>query len=266
MDEILDVRIIWQGVPVLLTKQLAEFYGCSTNRIKHNFGDNKAHFAEGKHYFKIEGEDLKVFKSDFTNLVGKNASSLYLWTRRGALRHAKVLNNECAWDVFEMLEEHYFFGNFFERFHELLQKVHNPILCCVYVLEMENGTVKIGYTCDFFQRAAAIVSASGLNVVNWCHSEYVLAEDARHIESLCHQTFSEYRTNGEFFKIPFDNARATLQNHLDVEAEMFLPNSQCSLSPIEKRIDSLMELIKATPDELQKIELIQQAAFVLNQN
>ncbi len=92
---ILDMRIYWHGVPVLLTKQIAELYGCSVDQIKQNFGLNKERFVEGKHYFVLTGEALKLFKSN-NPLVGKNASCIYLWTRYGALRHTKFLHNEKA--------------------------------------------------------------------------------------------------------------------------------------------------------------------------
>ena len=80
----------YNGVRVLTTEQLAQAYGCEPNNIKSNFNANKSHFEEGKHFFKLEGEDLKGFKDEVrnSNLVGKNASCLYLWTRRGASRHA----------------------------------------------------------------------------------------------------------------------------------------------------------------------------------
>ena len=237
-------KTFWSEEIVLTSAQLADFYGCNTRQIKQNFGLNKDHFIEGKHYFVLTGEALKLFKLN-NPIVGKTASCLHLWTRRGALRHAKILKSEKAWDVFELLEEYYFFGNFFERFHELLQKIHNPILCCVYALEMENGTVKIGYSGDFFRRAAQISTASGLKVINWCYSEYVLADDARNVESLCHQTFAEYRTLGEFFKIPFAAARDELRSHLNIAGEMFL---------------------EALPDDAQKVALINQAALLLSQN
>lgn len=97
---------------VLTTEQLAQFYECSTENIKKNFQNNKDRFIEGKHYFKLEGIELKQFKdrgNDFP-LVGKNANVLYLWTKRGAARHAKMLSTEKAWQVFEVLEESYFDG------------------------------------------------------------------------------------------------------------------------------------------------------------
>ena len=96
----------------MTTEQLAQFYECDANNIKKNFNANKDRFIEGKHYFKVEGEDLKAFKNRVTesDLVGKNANMLYLWTKRGAARHAKMLSTDKAWQVFEMLEDSYFEG------------------------------------------------------------------------------------------------------------------------------------------------------------
>lgn len=100
----------YNGVRVLTTEQLAQAYECEPSNIKKNFNSNKDHFKEGRHYFKLEGEDLKCFKNEVTNsdLVGKNASCLYLWTRRGASRHCKMLGTEKAWEMYDNLEENYF--------------------------------------------------------------------------------------------------------------------------------------------------------------
>lgn len=96
---------------IMTTEQLANFYECDKMQIIQNFNNNKVHFVEGKHFFKLEGEDLKNFKRYIENFdlpVNKFAPSLYLWTKRGAARHAKMLGTEKAWDVFELLEENYF--------------------------------------------------------------------------------------------------------------------------------------------------------------
>ena len=95
---------------IITTEQLANFYECSTTQIKQNFNNNKEHFFEGKHFFKLEGEDLKLFKNKVENfdLVGKNANVLYLWTKRGCARHCKSVGTDVAWDVFEVLEDTYF--------------------------------------------------------------------------------------------------------------------------------------------------------------
>ncbi|WP_439444097.1 ORF6C domain-containing protein [Listeria aquatica] len=98
---------------VLTTEQLADFYGCSERAIKQNFNNNKNKFIEGKHYYYLEGAELVVFKNSVENfdLVGKNARQLYLWTKRGASRHSKMLGTERAWDMYDQLEESYFNQN-----------------------------------------------------------------------------------------------------------------------------------------------------------
>lgn len=104
------VPVDYNGVRVLTTEQLAQAYECDTDNIKRNFSNNKDHFKEGKHFFKLEGENLKAFKNEVKNfpLVGKKASCLYLWTRRGASRHCKMLGTEKAWEMYDNLEENYF--------------------------------------------------------------------------------------------------------------------------------------------------------------
>lgn len=95
---------------VLTTSQVAQAYECESYNIKKNFNDNKNRFVESKHYFKLEGDELRKFKNEVTNsnLVGKNASVLYLWTKRGVARHCKMLGTDKAWDMFDCLEENYF--------------------------------------------------------------------------------------------------------------------------------------------------------------
>ena len=98
-------------IRVMTTEQLAEAYGCKTIHIQQNFKNNRERFVEGKHYFKLEGADLKAFKDSLENIesvVGRRAPSLILWTKQGAARHSKMLGTERAWDVFDELEERYF--------------------------------------------------------------------------------------------------------------------------------------------------------------
>ena len=99
-----------EGQRVLTTQQLAEGYGASENNIKNNFANNKVRFIEGKHYYFVQGEQLKEFKNQVNDidLVPKHTASLYLWTEKGALRHAKILDTDQAWDVYEQLEDTYF--------------------------------------------------------------------------------------------------------------------------------------------------------------
>ena len=94
------------GERVLTTKIIAEMYGTTEKVIRKNFERNKDHYTEGKHFYYLTGEDLKEFAHD--NLTSAKARSLYLWTEKGALLHAKSLNTDKAWDVYMYLIDYYF--------------------------------------------------------------------------------------------------------------------------------------------------------------
>ena len=108
-----DKRIVaveWNGERVITTAQLADVYGTSVDNVRVNFNNNKARFIEGKHYYLLKGEELRVFKSNVNDIyvVKPNINQLYLWTKRGASRHCKILDTEKAWEQFDCLEENYF--------------------------------------------------------------------------------------------------------------------------------------------------------------
>lgn len=108
--------IVWQNQSVITTELLAAVYGTEVKNIQMNFERNKSRFTDGKHYFLLKGADLKAFKHRPTlngsvesiEIVGKNANALILWSELGAMRHAKMLETNQAWDVYEMLENFYF--------------------------------------------------------------------------------------------------------------------------------------------------------------
>ncbi|MDC9591327.1 ORF6N domain-containing protein [Xenorhabdus sp. XENO-10] len=101
--------IMHNGIPVITTELLSQLYETSTNNIKVNHSRNTQRFVEGKHYFKVIGKALKDLRVTLSNLqISPKARSLMLWTERGAARHAKMLDTDKAWDVFEALEDYYF--------------------------------------------------------------------------------------------------------------------------------------------------------------
>lgn len=104
------VPIEREGKRVLLTFQLAESYETTPETISNNFNRNKAQYEAGKHYFLLEGDDLREFKSTSHQIDDSwiRVNKLYLWTERGALLHAKSLNTDRAWEIYEELVETYF--------------------------------------------------------------------------------------------------------------------------------------------------------------
>ncbi|EFA4076790.1 TPA: ORF6N domain-containing protein [Escherichia coli] len=106
-------------IPVITTELLAQLYCTEISNIKVNYTRNSERFVEGKHFFKVVGDELKnlrVTLSNSQNLqpslrglqISPKARSLILWTERGAARHAKMLETDQAWEVFEKLEDCYF--------------------------------------------------------------------------------------------------------------------------------------------------------------
>ncbi|MBU5308429.1 ORF6C domain-containing protein [Clostridioides mangenotii] len=105
------IPIKFKNQNVITTELLAEVYGTDVKNIQMNFKRNEKNFEEDKHYYFLQGEELKQFKSLSTESglpVNKFASSLYLWTERGANRHCKILDTDKAWEQFDNLEETYF--------------------------------------------------------------------------------------------------------------------------------------------------------------
>lgn len=116
----LPQKMIFKGINVLTTKQIAEAYGTEASIIRTNFNRNKGKYIEGKHYILLQGEELKQFKSEYeirTKLIKtkvenqpflKRARYIYLWTEKGALLHAKSINTDKAWEVYDYLVDFYF--------------------------------------------------------------------------------------------------------------------------------------------------------------
>ncbi len=219
---------------VLTTEQLAIFYGCSVRQIKQNFNNNKERFVEGDHYFKLKGEELKIFKDKVQafNVVGKNANVLCLWTKRGAALHAKMLNNDRAWKVYELFEE-----NYFERkmetnaptslTEEEISKLNLPPHLkdtrknCVYALALANDTVKIGRSSNFFRRANEIKRQVHLDIIDSYHTGYLPYAMAADIEKNCHHALSFCHIKSEIFKVSFAEACAVVSKQAKSSIEIY---------------------------------------------
>ncbi|EOR6175316.1 ORF6N domain-containing protein [Escherichia coli] len=116
--------ILHNQLPVITTELLAKLYGTDVDNIKKNYSRNANRFIEGKHFFKVAGDELKTLRVTLShsqnlrvalnysqNTISPKTRTLILWTERGAARHAKMLETDQAWDVFERLEDSYFNQN-----------------------------------------------------------------------------------------------------------------------------------------------------------
>lgn len=98
----------FKDIRVLTTQQIAEAYGTNADTITKNFNRNKDRYTEGKHFICLEGEDLRAFKTNGQIVLPSKVNKLYLWTEKGAFLHAKSLNTDKAWEVYDHLVDTYF--------------------------------------------------------------------------------------------------------------------------------------------------------------
>ena len=105
-DKQLPESIVYKNQIVATTKVLADFLGTVDKRISQNHNSNIERFIEGKHYFKLNRSEIN--QSALSELVNKHTTSMYLWTERGCARHAKILDTQEAWDLWEVMEDSYF--------------------------------------------------------------------------------------------------------------------------------------------------------------
>ena len=68
---------------------------------------------------------------------------------------------------------------------------------CVYVLEMDNGSTKIGASQKFISRVLSIETETGLHVVQACHSRYMPRQQAFALESRFEDDGHWYKYDGE---------------------------------------------------------------------
>lgn len=104
MNELLITE--YKNIRVLTTQQIAEAYGTDSKTISYNFNHNKERYIDGKHFICLSGDELRAFREihDLPN----NLNKLYLWTEKGAFLHAKSLNTDTAWEVYDRLVDNYF--------------------------------------------------------------------------------------------------------------------------------------------------------------
>ena len=72
--------IQYKSVPVMTTEQMADFYGTDSVNIRKNYTRNAERFIDGKHFFKVEGDELRTLKSSLSDfeVLSPNTRSLTL--------------------------------------------------------------------------------------------------------------------------------------------------------------------------------------------
>ncbi|HBC3229223.1 TPA: ORF6N domain-containing protein [Escherichia coli] len=139
------VVVTYSNVPVITTGLLANLYKTEEKHIRQNFKRNECRFIAGKHFFKVSGCELDSLRTSQRGLqISPKTRSLILWTERGAARHAKMLETDRAWEVFEKLEDCYFSQGKTTQTEQQPQiqpqfTAEEIILLCYMQVQMENA-------------------------------------------------------------------------------------------------------------------------------
>ncbi len=204
VNKVNNLQIIeYSNQRVLLTSQLAESYGTTNQIITNNFNRNKGRYEEGKHFISLEGENKKLFINQNQIDLGslKNAKTLYLWTERGAFLHAKSLNTDKAWEVYDSLVEHYFKTqqsliptNYKEAIQHLLTQIEQN-----EQLQLENKMKdqqirELKPKADYYD---LILQSKGLVTTNAIAKDYGMS--ARALNTKLHELFVQYKQSGQWF-------------------------------------------------------------------
>lgn len=106
----MTLMVIEHGdVRVLTSAQLGDSFDTNSKVINKNFKRNQDQFQEGEHYFQLTGDALKAFKAERPEDASlKFASSLNLWTEKGAWLHASFLKGERAKEAYQTLINSYY--------------------------------------------------------------------------------------------------------------------------------------------------------------
>lgn len=100
MDNLQVIEV--KGQRVLTTRQIADCYGTDVKIINNNYARNKERYVIGKHFIPVEGDGLREIITHH-QIEGelKRAHKAFFWTEKGALLHAKSLNTDKAWEVYD---------------------------------------------------------------------------------------------------------------------------------------------------------------------
>jgi len=154
-----ELQIVeYRGERVVTTEQLAAGYGTDIANIKMNYSRNTRRFAEGKHFFKVSGQDLVDLRvTKRYPQISSKTRSLMLWTERGAANHAKMLETDQAWNFYNDLTEFYF-----TRRNAIASPSDLPALSRLEILQMaieaETGRIAEKQRADKAERTKGQIS------------------------------------------------------------------------------------------------------------
>lgn len=162
-------------------------------------------------------EKAKQAEEWFTNGKGTPFSLLELGLSEGNVTDFITLRNAFMLDCLAYgLGEYEFIAHYLTEMAFIMNKYTNTAsggVKSVYVIEMENKTVKIGIANDTTRRFREIRAASGMKILRQWISKPT--KRAFELERKVHKSLKDYRLNGEYFNISYEKAIKTILLQID---------------------------------------------------
>lgn len=188
----------YNNVRVLTTHQIAEAYETNSDIISRNFANNKDRYKEGKHYICLKGNELKDAKAS-GKIYGlpQNANKFYLWTEKGCLLHAKSLNTDSAWEVYDRLVDTYFrVKESMNPFVNLSKELQAVIVVDKRITEVNEKVAKVDKDLQQFKQDLPILGVEETKITNAVKRKGVCVlggkeSNAYKDKSICKKVYSD---------------------------------------------------------------------------
>lgn len=165
--------IEYRNIRVLTTQQIAEAYEADAKVVSNNFNRNRDRYEESKHFICLEGEELRLFKSNHQFDESSKVNKLYLWTEKGAFLHAKSLNTDKAWEAYSNLIDGYYKQQ--DALAGLSQEMKAIVMIDRKQVQMENRMDKLEFDIPLYGAEADELSShvkrKGVKVLGGKQSE-----------------------------------------------------------------------------------------------
>lgn len=190
-----------RGNRVLTTAQLAENYEVDVKQISKNYTRNAERYMEGKHFYLLQGEELREFRANRQiDELPSNLNKLYLWTEKGAWLHAKSLNTDKAWEAYELLVDEYY------KVIEQPPQYNSLELALKAALEHEQAIKEIKTDVDYLKENMRIDGLQQQEIQQAAKQSIVHAlggKDSNAYQEISKKVFSAFWNEfKQYFKVP----------------------------------------------------------------
>lgn len=100
-----------EGCKILTDKQIAEIHNMEIKHIRENINNNRNRFKDGVDIvdFKVVGiTDYNLEELGYTKMQISKAKNIYALSERGYSKLIKIMDTDLAWEIHDILMDHYF--------------------------------------------------------------------------------------------------------------------------------------------------------------